>query len=379
MGFDPYKVLTYKDKALRTAVALEKAKANTESEALSDPKKKAVFNRYMRDVEMAGFIDDAGKYAKGIEDEVPKSQYQSDTHQAKVIEDILDGWVTLSQNNQFHALFATDSIPDAIEYYRLFKKAQPALNVTALFDPNIDNEGERDAVFDKQDGLIEIIEDYNQKFDQDFSLANHAKFKKDIAARLAHKAPYLRIHKTPEQQIDLLIVVDQMLTGFDSKWLNTLYMDKVLRYENIIQAFSRTNRLFNISEKPFGTIRYYRYPHSMERNVNDAIKLYSGDKPICLFVDKLDKNLAALNTIYADIVELFDKAGVDDFEKLPEDNAERGVFAKLFRQFNEHLEAAKIQGFVWSNPNNKSAVELDLDEQTYLLSLIHIWRCRRAI
>ena len=79
--------------------------------------------------------------------------------------------------------------------------------------------------------------------------------KKDIVARLAHKKPYQRLK--PEEQVDLLIVVDQMLTGFDSKWVNTLYMDKVLKYENIIQAFSRTNRIFG-PEKPFGTIKYYR-------------------------------------------------------------------------------------------------------------------------
>lgn len=68
--------------------------------------------------------------------------------------------------------------------------------------------------------------------------------KKDVAARFAHKKPYDRIEKDPEKQVGLIIVVDQMLTGFDSKWVNTMYLDKVLHYENIIQAFSRTNRLF---------------------------------------------------------------------------------------------------------------------------------------
>ena len=81
--------------------------------------------------------------------------------------------------------------------------------------------------------------------------------KKDISSRMAHKRPYAHIANKPEEQIDLLIVVDQMLTGFDSKWINTLYMDKMLKYENIIQAFSRTNRIFG-PEKPFGTIKYYR-------------------------------------------------------------------------------------------------------------------------
>ena len=87
--------------------------------------------------------------------------------------------------------------------------------------------------------------------------------KKDITARLSHKRPYLTVDQHREKRLDLLIVVDQMLTGFDSKWVNTLYLDKIIDYENIIQAFSRTNRLFG-PDKPFGTIRYYRKPHTMK-------------------------------------------------------------------------------------------------------------------
>ena len=82
---------------------------------------------------------------------------------------------------------------------------------------------------------------HHNRYEQDFTIATHATFKKDIASRLAHKDQYKMVERTSEKQIDLLIVVDQMLTGFDSKWINTLYMDKILQYENIIQAFSRTN------------------------------------------------------------------------------------------------------------------------------------------
>ena len=378
LGFDPYKVMTYKDKDLRKAVALLKAKATTESEALADPKKKEVFNHYLRKVGMAGHTAADGKYVKGIEDELPMAQYTRAEHQAKVVEDILENWTSLSQNSKFHAIFATSSIPEAIQYYRHFKKAQPTLKITALFDPNIDEGSDyANNTALKQAGLVEILEDYNAKYGQDFTLANHAKFKKDIAARLAHKKPYLRIEKAPEQQIDLLIVVDQMLTGFDSKWLNTLYLDKVLKYENIIQAFSRTNRLYLENEKPFGTIRYYRYPHSMERNINDAVKLYSGDKAIGLFVDKLPSNLKKINAIYAEIAELFSNAGVENFEKLPADKTVCGQFAKLFSQLNGYLEAAKVQGFVWSKltyafgkGEQKSEVTLLLDENTYLILVL---------
>lgn len=370
LGFDPYKILTYKDRDLRRVIALEKARAIDEEDALSDPDKREIFNTYMNDVRMAGYYEPSGNYVKGIEDFVPKSQYEIDTHQEKVVEDILENWIVLSQNNKFHAIFATSSINEAIDYYRLIKRVKPELKITALFDANIDNVG--NAAF-KEDGLVEILEDYNARYEQDYTLATHAKFKKDIAARLAHKAPYVRIETTPEKQIDILIVVDQMLTGFDSKWINTLYLDKVIKYENIIQAFSRTNRLFG-PDKPFGTIRYYRFPHTMEQHINRAIELYSGDKPIDLFVNRLEQNLNSINFAFQEISQLFHSAGIENFERLPESIPERGRFASLFKELNLFLEAAKIQGFNWQKlkyefgkGKGKSVVEMDFDENTYLI------------
>lgn len=374
LGFDPYKVRTFNDIDVRTAVALNKAKAKTVEEAIGDPNKASVYYKYMNGkiVSMAGYLDDAGNYVKGIEDYIPKSQYHTLEHRNKVVEDIINNWVRLSHNGKFHAIFATSSIPEAIEYYRLIKEKLPNLKTTCLFDPNIDN---CEGFAFKEDGLIEIIKDYNELYEQDFTLSSHASFKKDIALRLAHKEVYKRIERTPEKQLDLLIVVDQMLTGFDSKWINTLYMDKMLEYENIIQAFSRTNRLFG-PEKPFGTIRYYRKPNTMEKNINLAVKLYSGDKPIGLFVQKLHSNLKNMNKTFDDISELFYSAGISDFSKLPIDKRERAVFAMLFNEFNDYLEAAKIQGFNWDKlkyefKNNDTGIneeiQLNLDETNYLI------------
>jgi type I restriction enzyme R subunit len=205
-------------------------------------------------------------------------------------------------------------------------------------------------------------------------LKNYAKFKKDVAARLAHKDSYKRIELSPEKQIDLLIVVNQMLTGFDSKWVNTLYLDKILYAENIIQAFSRTNRLFG-PDKPFGTIRYYRKPHTMTRLIDEAVKLYSGDSPTGLFVQRLPENLTALNEIFAEIKKVFEAAEVPDFEKNPDDKESCGMFAKLFKAFHEVLEAAKIQGFQWgtseyvfkNHRGHKYTVKTDFDETAYLI------------
>ncbi len=357
LGFDPYKILTYKDRDLRKAVALQQAKAKDEAEALGEPKKREVYSKFMNDMKMAGYKDKAGKYVKGIEDYIPTAQYERAEHQNKVAEDIAENWITLSQNSKFHAIFATSSIPEAIEYYRLLKDKNLDIKITALFDPHIDNGG---SVAFKEDGLVEIIEDYNARYGQDFSLKIFAKFKKDIALRLSHKKPYNNLQKTPDKQIDLLIVVDQMLTGFDSKWINTLYLDKVLKYESIIQAFSRTNRLFG-ADKPFGTIRYYRKPHTMEEHINKAVKLYSGDRALGLFADRLESNLKKLNAAYDEIFELFENTGISNFEKLPNNLSERGEFAKLFKKFNDTLEASKIQGFKWGKH------ELNLDETTYFI------------
>lgn len=373
LGFDPYKVLTFKDKDVRKVVALEKAKAQTEEEAISDPIKSKVYYKYMdaSQVGMVGHFDSKGDYIKGIEDYIPNVQYQTEEHTTTVVKDILENWVTLSHNSKFHAIFATSSIPEAINYYRMIKEMKPELKVTALFDPNIDNGG---GVAFKEAGLVEIIEDYNERYGQDFTIPTFAKMKKDIAARLAHKKPYERIANEPEKQIDLLIVVDQMLTGFDSKWINTLYMDKVLLYENIIQAFSRTNRLFG-PDKPFGTIRYYRKPHTMERNINAAVKLYSGDKPLGLFVQHLAENLKMMNELYEDISELFSNAGIENFEKLPSDVSVCRKFAKDFKELNSYLEAAKIQGFKWevssyTDDNTGDSIEMTFDEKTYLVLVL---------
>lgn len=373
LGFDPYKVLTFKDKDVRKVVALEKAKAQTEEEAISDPIKSKVYYKYMdaSQVGMVGHFDSKGDYIKGIEDYIPNVQYQTEEHTTTVVKDILENWVTLSHNSKFHAIFATSSIPEAINYYRMIKEMKPELKVTALFDPNIDNGG---GVAFKEAGLVEIIEDYNERYGQDFTIPTFAKMKKDIAARLAHKKPYERIANEPEKQIDLLIVVDQMLTGFDSKWINTLYMDKVLLYENIIQAFSRTNRLFG-PDKPFGTIRYYRKPHTMERNINSAVKLYSGDKPLGLFVQHLAENLKMMIELYEDISELFSNAGIENFEKLPSDVSVCRKFAKDFKELNSYLEAAKIQGFKWevtsyTDDNTGENIEMAFDEKTYLVLVL---------
>ncbi|KYZ67922.1 type I restriction endonuclease subunit R [Bacillus sp. GZT] len=376
LAFDLYKVSTFDDNKIRKKVALWKAKAENEQEAIEDPLKSKIYYKYMdsKQVPMAGYFNSSkNKYVMGIEDYIPNSQFDDDFHRQTVVENILNNWITLSRNSKFHAILATSSIREAIEYYRLLKVNQIGLKVTALFDNNFDNPD--DAIF-KEEGLIEILQDYNKQFNQDFAIPKHAKFKKDVALRLAHKTPYTNLKK--DKQLDIVIVVNQLLTGFDSKWINTLYLDKVMEYANIIQAFSRTNRLFG-KEKPFGTVRYYRLVNTMERNIEEAVKVYSGDKKLGLFVDKLGRNLTKLNQLFDDISAVFSEEGIDNFEKLPDDDAAKGKFANLFRTFNDYLEAAQIQGFIWEKTKYdcviekgepKKSIEVKCDEQTYKVLLL---------
>ncbi|HCG8091745.1 TPA: HsdR family type I site-specific deoxyribonuclease [Vibrio parahaemolyticus] len=367
LGFDPYKIMTYQDSHLRQAIALEKAKALDVNEVFADPAKTKIYDKYMDSARVPmATCEINGKTVRGIEDLLPSTQYDRIEHKQKVIDDILANWPRFSRAGKFHAIFATHSISDALEYYRLFKQQAPQLKITALFDPNLDNKG---GAVVKEAALVDIITDYNQAFNTTYTLPTHAHFKKDIAARLAHKKPYQYIEHHPDQQLNLLIVVDQMLTGYDSKWVNTLYLDKTLEYANIIQAFSRTNRLFGL-DKPFGNIRYYRKPHTMEQNINKAIKLYSGDRPYGLFVDRLEDNLHKLNDVFSEIEALFNNEQISNFNQLPADDAACGKFATLFNEFNKYLEAAKVQGFNWQEDSytfddTGKVVDVDFDESQF--------------
>ena len=368
LGFDPTMVMVYKDNELRKKVALQESGASSEEEAVTNPSMSKKYYHFMSpsEVPMAGQRQEDGKYLKGIEDYVGDEAWQTDEYEWAIVDNIAENWLTLSRNHKFHALFATSSIPEAVRYYRKFREKYPKLKVTGLFDPTIDNQGGKRSL-DKEDGLKAMLEDYNKTFGQCFDIGGYAKFKKDVSARLAHKKPYERVE--PEMQLDLLIVVNQMLTGFDSKWINVLYLDKVLVYQNLIQAFSRTNRLFNINEKPFGSIRYYRMPHTMKRNIEDAVQLYSGDRPQGLFADHLPDNVRHMNVTFADMVDIFKNADVPAMDRLPEDLPSKAKFAKLFREFSTYLQAARIQGFTWDKTEYSSIIDA---EDTSKEEIIHL-------
>lgn len=371
LGFDPRKIMTFEDNDLRSAVGLQEAKATSISEAMNNPKKKAIYYHFMNDVKMVGYKTPNGKYIKGIEDYIPSAQYERDEtrpieeqHQYQVVKRILKEWDNTSVGRKFHAIFATNSIKEACEYYCLFKQMMgkdglPKIKVACLFDPSFDNDG---GAMNKENSMVEQLTDYNSMFSQTYNIAHYQAYKKDVSWRLAHKEKYRGIKA--EDQIDLLIVVDQMLTGFDSKWINTLYLDKVLKFENIVQAFSRTNRICD-SDKPYGIIKYFRYPHTMEKNIKEAFDLYSGNRPFGIFVNKLPDNLQKINELFEEIRNIFFAEEINNFEKLPENDAEKGKFALLFAQMTKTIIASRLQGFDWNK--NDSGIAMVLNEKTYMI------------
>lgn len=388
LGFDPYMVNTYDDNELRELVAFHqidlKLKERNPDEPISkkttedylklideDEELRNIYDRFVNKLQMPEAYTENGKQMKGIEAYLPSDIYECDKHHIAVANDIMKSREKLSKNGKFHAMLATKNIPEAIAYYKLFKKYHPSLNVVAVFDSNIDNS---DGGIVREDAICEMLTDYNAKYGMSYKLANYAQYKKDVAKRLAHKKPYIGIEGDHSQQIDLLIVVTQMLTGYDSKWINTLYVDKVMKYVDIIQAFSRTNRLFG-PDKPFGTIKYYTKPYTMEQNINDALDVYV-DRPLGVFVDKLEKNLCNINQRFLSIRDIFHSQKIMNYEKLPEGREDRNMFAKCFSEMTHLLEAAKLQGFVWEKSeyefqhgNTYTNVKMELDEQTYLILL----------
>lgn len=364
LKFDPIMVNTFDEKELRVTIALEKCHKKTIEEALKDNNSKETFLYYMNHGNKKCPMTE-------IERELSNAQYQTEEHENAVVKNIIDNWIIRSVDSKFHALLATSSIPEAISYYKIFKKYDSNLKITAVFDPSDDNS---DISIEKIDGITEILKDYNKMFKKEYNIGQYASFKKDVCLRLAHKKQYISIENKPEEQINIVIVVDQLLTGFDSKWINTLYMDKEQERKNLIQSISRTNRLYG-PEKPHGTVIFYRRPYTMIEKLHYAVELYAGEEEFGIYVNKLDKNLLKINYFFNEIKGLFLSASIYEFEKNADDVIWKRKFAKLFMEMNHFIDSAKIQGFRWNilkydfydENAEKYSVNLEFDEKIYLI------------
>lgn len=339
LGFDTYRVDIYKEDEIRRVVAEQECKGKIEDlKARGDQQ---LIKKYYKIINEMNMLK--------VEEYLKSSQYKTEKYKNGVIDHILSKFDNISRNNKFHAIFATSSIPEAFEYYDILKSRKANLKFTVIVDKNEDNTAE-DVLMGidqtKGEKIAEIIRDYNNMYKMSFSWATYGDMKSDVSLRLAHKAPYTGISKNPDERLDLVIVVNQMLTGYDSKWVNVLYLDKILEQENLIQAISRTNRIFD-EEKPFGLVYYYRKPYTMEQNMQDALDTYSGEKAYEVFVPKLIENIRRLNVIYTDIKGLFDSEGIEHFRYVPREDNNKKQFISLFNTLTRTVIKLRIQDFKW--------------------------------
>jgi len=216
----------------------------------------------------------------------------------KIIEAILQKHDAATGQRRFNALLATASINDAIEYHALFKTMQAEkqaadpdfqpLNIACVFSPPAEGDADvkqiqEDLPQEKEDNAVEpeqkkaalkaIFADYNTRYGTNHTLGEFDLYYQDVQKRIKDQQ-WPNADLPHVQKIDITIVVDMLLTGFDSKYLNTLYVDKNLKHHGLIQALSRTNRVLN-GTKPYGNILDFR---QQQDAVDAAITLFSGEK-----------------------------------------------------------------------------------------------------
>jgi len=277
----------------------------------------------------------------------------------KVIETIIAKHDAATAERKFNAILATSSINDAIEYFGKFKSIQQrkqaddpdfwALNVACVFSPpaegnkdvqqiqedlpqeKADNQQDPEA---KKEALKAIIADYNARFGTNHSIGEFDLYYQDVQKRIKDQQ-FPNADLPHAQKIDIVIVVDMLLTGFDSKYLNTLYVDKNLRYHGLIQAFSRTNRVLN-DTKPYGNILDFR---QQQQAVEEAIALFSGEK-----IDQareiwlVDAAPKVIDKLQAAVTNLGDFMQSQGLSNAPEDvpnlkgDAARSQFVTMFKE-----------------------------------------------
>jgi len=218
---------------------------------------------------------------------------------AAVVKEILDKHNMATGERRFNALLATSSIDDAIDYFNTFQAQQLGrqvadpeylpLNIACVFSPPGDvspdvKQIQEDLQQEREDNKVDpqakkkalkrIIADYNEHYNTNFKIDEFDGYYQDVQKRIKNQQ-FPNKDLPHSEKIDVTIVVDMLLTGFDSKYLNTLYVDKNLKHHGLIQAFSRTNRILNAS-KPYGTILDFR---GQQAAVDEAIAMFSGASP----------------------------------------------------------------------------------------------------
>jgi type I restriction enzyme, R subunit len=306
-----------------------------------------------------------------------------------VIEAILSKHDAATGGRRFNSILATSSINDAIEYHALLKAIQTEkaaadpdfqpLNIACVFSPPADGDPDvrqiqEDLPQEQEDNQVDpegkkaalkaILADYNARFGTNHSLGEFDLYYQDVQKRIKdHQWP--NSDHPASQKIDITIVVDMLLTGFDSKYLNTLYVDKNLRHHGLIQAFSRTNRVLNGS-KPYGNILDFRQQRDA---VDAAIALFSGEKTPeqareIWLVDKAPVVIQRLETAVQKLDEFMHSQGLDctpsSVANLKGDDA-KAAFITHFKEV-QRLKT-QLDQYTDLTEENKAAIEQVLPEE----------------
>lgn len=277
--------------------------------------------------------------------------YQDKYHIPKVVEEILAGWESQSQQGEFNAILTVAYKERVINYYREFKKqiserfqegdAKPNVVVTFSFGNENDPENVANEVVE------EMFEDYAGITGIKFLVGDKVRGENAYFEDITSRAKRGGSGRNPKN-IDILIVADQLLTGYDAKRLNTLYVDRALELQGLIQAYSRTNRVFG-STKEFGTIINFQFPRITESLVNNALRLYgSGGKNSRVLVKKYSDAVIELADKFAYL-----KAELEDptnWASIKDDEEKKILFKKAFTKAATQLGKVKqYYEFSWDD------------------------------
>ncbi|WP_047503066.1 type I restriction endonuclease subunit R [Staphylococcus sp. ZWU0021] len=277
--------------------------------------------------------------------------WMADERVQKVAEHIIANHNKKTRDQMYTSMLTVQSIPMAIQYYRVFQKLKKQgvhnFNVTTIFSYQ-DNEDIDDTMDEqtRRDILEGIIQTYNETFDKNFSTDTFDGYFNDVSNRVKKGLP--------DQKLDILIVVDMFLTGFDSKKLNTLYVDRNLQHHTLIQAYSRTNRVEEPT-KPYGNIVAYR---NLKEKTDEAIELFSK-------TDNTDTVLslsfqAYLTKFKQALIELFELAETPQAVDQLEREEDQRDFVIAYRELAKHMQKLKtFDEFAFDKET------LGIDEQTY--------------
>lgn len=283
----------------------------------------------------------------------------SQNRMTEIAKFILNNFNKSTFDGEFDALFAVQSVPTLIRYYKIFKSLDPKIRIGAVFT-YASNSSQDDALTGMNTGsyvsestgeadeLQAIMDDYNNMFGTSFTTENFRAYYDDINLRMKKK-------KTDMKPLDLCLVVGMFLTGFDSKKLNTLYVDKNMDYHGLLQAFSRTNRVLN-EKKRFGKIVCFR---DLKSNVDASIKLFSNSNNLEDIVrppfNEVKKNYQELTTNF---LEQYPTPSSID---LLQSEKDKKLFILAFRDvIKKHAEIQVYDEF------EEDAADLGMTEQQFM-------------